>query len=520
MSGDSRPLRVLLVKPSKYAIDGSVERFRRGFVPNSTLAHLASLTPKTVSGRPCEVTAIDEYVRCELDYLELFARDPDRRTLLALVGVQSHQFPRALDLAAFARSRGVEACVIGGPHAMTCDTTAHQGHGVSFALAEAERIWPAIVADAAEGELEPAYGADGRWESALDPAPLVPPPVSELKRYVVPLLGVYPARGCPYTCNFCSVIKIAGRAVRSQPLETTLATLRAAKRGGVRFLLFVSDNFNKIPEARLLLEAMVEERIELPFFVQCDTQVERQEELVELMARAGCFQIFVGAESFDAATLRAAHKYQNHPERYERIVALCRRHGITSHFSNILGFPTDTDEGIARHLAVLRALDPDFASFYLLTPIPGTEQYAEFKAQGLITEANLDRFDATCVTWRHPRLDPRRWEDALYRCYREFYGLPDAARRLSRIAFRNGDFRKPAALLAVTGYTWQSRLGAMQRAHPMAGGVGRVRRDHARDYRELRRRTFDCDLVPLPDNLALTAADEEINRHAKLRVIA
>jgi len=278
MSGRRTPLRVVLLKPSKYAVDGHVERFRRGFMPNSTLAYMASLTPPEVDGRACETVTIDEYVRTDLDYLDLLERDPGRRTLLALVGVQSHQLHRALDLAALALDRGVEACVVGGPHAMTCDTTAHQGRGASFALAEAERIWPAILADAARGGLEPAYGGDGRWETALDPPPLTPPPRRELARYVVRLLGVYPARGCPYTCNFCSVIKIAGRQVRSQPLETTLASLRAAAKGGVRYVMFTSDNFNKIPEARLLLEAMIEERIRLPFFVQCDTQVERQEE--------------------------------------------------------------------------------------------------------------------------------------------------------------------------------------------------------------------------------------------------
>ncbi|MGH7336467.1 MAG: B12-binding domain-containing radical SAM protein, partial [Myxococcota bacterium] len=443
-----------------------------------------------------------------------------RRTLVALVGVQSHQFQRALDLAAFARSRGVEGCVIGGPHAMTCDTTAHQGRGVSFALSEAERIWPAILADAASGELEPSYGGDGRWERELDPPALVPPPLSELRRYIVRLLGVYPARGCPYTCNFCSVIKIAGRSVRSQPLETTLASLRAAERAGVEYILFTSDNFNKIPEAGELLEAMIAERLRLPFFVQCDTQIERQEELVELLAKAGCFQIFVGAESFDAATLKAAHKFQNRPERYARIVALCRRYGVTSHFSNILGFPTDTEAGIRRHLDTLRALGPDVASFYILTPIPGTEQYAEFLDQGLIEERNLDRFDGACVTWRHPELAPERWVDALYSSYREFFAVGDVMRKLARIALRRPDFRTKAALLSVAGYSAQSRLGAIQRAHPMAGGVARVHRDHADDYRTLRRQTFDCDLAPLPANLDLTAADEAINKHAKLRVIA
>src|SRR5262249_14630236 len=154
-------------------------------------------------------------------------------------------------------------------------------------------------------------------------------------------------------------------------------------------------------------------------------QIERDSELIALMARAGCFQIFVGAESFSREALRAAHKLQNHPERYARIIELCRAHGITSHFSNILGFPSDTEATIVDHLATLRALAPDVASFYLLTPIPGTEQYGDFLAEGLISEPNLDRFDGTSVTWRHPHLAPGRWRDLLFRCYREFYAAGD-----------------------------------------------------------------------------------------------
>ena len=520
MGGRHTPLRVVLVKPSKYSADGWVERFRRGFMPNATLAHLASLTPREVDGRPCETVTVDEYVRTDLRYLDLLAPAPGSTTLLALVGVQSHQFQRALDLAALALDRGVEACVIGGPHAMTCDTTAHQGRGPSFALAEAERIWPAILRDAAAGELAPTYGGDARWQEALDPPPLVPPPRRELDRYVVRLLGVYPARGCPYTCNFCSVIKIAGRQVRSQPVETTLASLRNAARAGVEYVMFTSDNFNKIAVARELLEAMIEERIRLPFFVQCDTQVERQEELIELLARAGCFQMFVGAESFDRVALKAAHKVQNHPERYARIVELCRRYRSTSHFSNILGFPSDTEAGIADHLATLRALAPDVASFYVLTPIPGTEQYAELRAAGLVTEPDLDRFDGACVTWRHPNLSPEAWTAALWRCYREFYPAADVARKLARIARGPRDFRKRAALLSVAGYSAQSRWSVLRRAHPMAGGIGRVRRDRLGDYLDARRRRYGCELAPLPDNLELTAADTAINRRAKLPVTA
>lgn len=511
-----RTLRVVILKPAKYAVDGTVERFRRGFMPNSTLAHLASLTPREAGGARCEVVTIDEYVHTDLRYLDLLRAEVSCTTLFALVGVQSHQFHRALDLAAFARERGVEHCVLGGPHPMTCDTTELQGRGIAFALAEAELVWPAILADAVAGELAPAYGGERRWQERLDPPVIVPPHRRDLRRYAAPLLGIYPARGCPYLCNFCSVIKIAGRSVRSQPVATTMASLRAARAAGVRWVMFTSDNFNKDPQAPALLEAMIAERVRLPFFVQCDTQIERQEAFLGLLARAGCFQLFVGVESFSREALRGAHKLHNRPERYARIVELARAHGITTHFSSILGFPTDTEATIAEHLARLRELDPDLASFYLLTPIPGTEQYAEFRARGLITAANLDRFDGTSVTWRHPHLAPERWLALLFQCYREFCGAGAVAARLARAARARWDFRTPGKLSAIAGYAAQSRLAARARAHPMAGGIGRVRRDRAADYAELRRRTWGFELAPLPANLALSGADEALNRQAKL----
>jgi len=515
----SKPLRVVLVKPSKYGTDGLVERFRRGFMPNSTLPYLESLTPRRLGGRSVEVHAFDEYVETDLGYLSWLRRDPGCRTLVALVGVQSHQLQRALDLAAYARAAGVEGCVIGGPHPMTCDTSVLQGRGVNFALGEAELLWASILADALEGELRPVYGAETRWQRELAAPVLEPPSPRRLRRYVVPMLGVYPARGCPFSCSFCSVIKIAGRQVRSQPVETTLASLRKAKAAGVKLIMFTSDNFNKYADAGPLLEAMIAERIELPFFVQCDTQIAAQGGLVELLARAGCFQMFVGAESFSRPALLAVNKGHNRPERYRDIVRACREHGITSHFSNILGFPTDTEAGILEHLRTLMELDPDVASFYLLTPIPGTEQYAELLAAGRIAETDLDRFDGACPTWRHPCLGPEQLRGLLFRCYREFYAWGRVSRRLLRQLGRR-DFRTGAAVFAVAGHAALARHAARRGTHPMAGGVGRVGRDARSDYLALRRDRYGLERVPLPAVLELSPEDREINRQARLGVPA
>ncbi len=510
-----QPLRVVILKPSKYMADGYVERFRWGFMPNSTVPYVRSMTPAEVHGTPTDIHRIDEYVHTDLRYLSLLRRPRGGRTLLALVGVQSHQFHRALDLAAYARQNGCMA-VIGGPHVMTCDTSPLHGHGVSFAQAEAELIWPEILRDATRGELRPVYGQEQRWQQELEAPVIVPPNRKDLSRYIIPMLGLYPARGCPFLCNFCSVTKISGRRIRSQSIATTMASLRAAKAAGVRAIMFTSDNFNKYPEAEALLTAIVEERLGMGFFVQCDTQIARQEHLAALLAKAGCFQIFVGVESFNRQTLLAAKKGQNRPETYRDIVRLCRAHGISSHFSNIIGFPQDSEQDVNEHVEVLRSLSPTWASFYILCPIPGTEQYDDFMAAGMVTEKNLDRFDTTCLTWRHPSFSPEQLSGLLFTCYRKFFSLRHALRNMRRLRSPDGT----SMLSNMIGRMAMSlfvRFCARRRTHPMSGGVLRVRRDGVKDFLSLRKETFGFELAPLPRSLQLSAADSELNGVPKPR---
>lgn len=492
----SRKLKVVLIKPSKYARDGAVERFRAGFMPNSTLAHLRSLTVQAAGEQAVDIRSIDECTATDARYLEWLRRESC--DLLALVGVQSHQMHRALDLCALARSNGVHCLVIGGPHAMTCDTSDVEGKGISFALAEAELIWPQILEDAAFGSLRDSYGAGQRWAEQLNPPVLIPASRNESGSYVIPMMGIYPARGCPYNCSFCSVVKIAGTAVRSQPVETTVRSLIAAKNAGVRLVMFTSDNFNKYAEARQLLRAIIDEDIRIPFFVQCDVRLEKDEELVSLLARAGCVQVFIGVESFSRATLKSVRKFQNDPRAYSNLISLCHRYGVSTHFSNIIGFPEQDEKSVLEHLSTLRALRPFMASFYVLTPIPGTDQYEEFRANGLIQETNLDRFDATCSVWRHPHISGDRFGQLISHCYSNFYEIRDVLEKV--ILHRWNATRFVYALGLI--YPAYARFVARRGMHPMAGGFLPVAVDRVDDYRELRRSVFGIEHLALPPSRA------------------
>lgn len=506
-------LEVVIVKPSKYLPNGNTERYRLGFLPNITPHFIASMTPSEIGGTKIKVIdPIDEYTNPNLKYLNLLkeSNDSDTNRLIAFAGVQSHQFPRAMDLAALAVSRGAQA-IIGGPHPMTCDTSEHHGKGVSFSLAEAELVWPQILSDASEGQLQNAYGVEQRWQHELQPNIVAPAPESVLGRNLIRMHGIYHSRGCVFKCNFCSVIKLAGHVIRDQSIETTLASLRLAKAVDIKLIVFSSDNFNKTADVRKLLQEIIDQKLQIDFFAQCDTQIADDEELVNLMARAGCIFMFVGVESFNIATLQAAKKTQNRPEKYERIIKLCRKNGIVATFSNIIGFPEDTVESVKEHLKILKELAPAMAWFYILTPIPGTEQYGDFLRQGLIKEKNLDRFDCTVPVWDHPTLSYQQRLDLQFGAYKDFYSLWNTTKQLwlnRTIGNLNTD--QSARMF---GFSWLMNMAAARQRHPMSGGVGRKKLDSSTDYAELRRSTFGYELFPLPKVLELPEADKTFTQN-------
>ena len=151
------------------------------------------------------------------------------------------------------------------------------------------------------------------------------------------------------------------------------------------------------------------------------------------------------------------------------------------------------------------------ASFYVLCPIPGTEQYDDFMREGLISETNLDRFDTINPVWDHPHLSKADRMRLLMHCYREFYSVKHTIRKL-RWVRNKPHYNLMTEVGASIGYAAFSRWCTFRGKHPMSGGVSEVELDHADDYIDLRRETFGYGLVPLPKSLKLSEGDERLNR--------
>ncbi|OGE94884.1 MAG: hypothetical protein A3B10_03800 [Candidatus Doudnabacteria bacterium RIFCSPLOWO2_01_FULL_44_21] len=481
-------------------------------MPNTTRLHLRGLTPSYVNGVPINVETFDEYVHTDTNYQSRLKPEAGEHLLFAAVGTQTQQIHRAADLAAIAVRNGGMA-IIGGPHSMTCDTSMLQGRGVSFSQAEAEVIWPQILFDATNGMLAPVYGAESRWAESLNPPIQEPLTAEEQKRYMGAMQGVTPARGCPKTCNFCSVKEIFGRLERSQPISVTVQTLLAAQTAGVKLVMFTCDNFNKYGERKELLEAMIAAGVTIPFMVQCDMDLVDQPKLIELLGLAGCYEVFLGAESFDRKVLQKRRKGHNNPKRYTELVELLRASGITAHFSNIVGFEEDTVESIKDGVEQLKGVGPLTASFWILTHIPGTDRYAEVLSAGnVITETNLDRFNGTRPTWRHEQLTDQQQLEMFQYCYREFYSKPQVWATLGKLVPSGRHYDRQRSM-AISNARF-SLTTVARGEHPMSGGINRVKLDHVSEYLPLRREFYGFEHFPLPQNLRLSAKDTQLNELA------
>jgi hypothetical protein len=232
MSGGSvlakRSFQLVLVKPSHYDDDGYVIRWWRAMIPSNSLAAVygiaADCAQRQVLGPDVaiDIEAIDEtHTRVNvLELLERFRRHGNFG-LLALVGVQSSQYPRALDIARPFRAAGIPVA-IGGFHVSGClsmldgravELDACRDMGVSMFAGEAEGRLEPVLRDAAAGCLAPLYDfMNDLPDTEGTPVPFLP------RQYISHTLGLSSSfdagRGCPYQCSFCTIINVQRRVSR------------------------------------------------------------------------------------------------------------------------------------------------------------------------------------------------------------------------------------------------------------------------------------------------------------------
>ena len=435
----SRKFEIVLIKPSHYDKDGYVIQWLRSTIPSNSLASLYALLAECAEQRvlgpdvDIEIEAWDE-ANTVIDVKGTIRKIRAAGAgFVGLIGVQSNQYPRALDLARQFRAGGVPV-VIGGFHVSGCismlpelpaDLQEALDLGVTLFAGEAEGRMGDLVRDIAAGTQKPLYNflADlpGMEEATI---PILP---SRLVKRVAGHYSSFDAgRGCPYQCSFCTIINVQGRKSRYRTADDIEQIVRAnAAQGITRF--FVTDdnmarNRNWEPIFDRLIELREREGIPVRMFLQVDTLCHRIPNFIEKAARAGCTSVFIGLENINPESLMGAKKRQNKIWEYREMLQQWRKQKVIIYCGYILGFPTDTPESIARDIEIVKKELPiDIVEFAILTPLPGSEDHKNLYVKGVWLDPDMNKYNFENACFEHPLMSRETLEQVYLDAWRRYY---------------------------------------------------------------------------------------------------
>jgi radical SAM superfamily enzyme YgiQ (UPF0313 family) len=484
-----KTLHLYLIKPSQYDDDGYVVRHWRGVLPSNTLACLAGLTEDVVKQNRLgdrwivKVHLYDETVDkipvgkiCRSEHWGL------AKTIVALVGVQTNQFPRACDLAREFRRAGLTV-LIGGFHVsgylallpeVPPDIQRLMDDGVTIVKGEVEETWGDLLVAAVNGQLQPMYDfLNNKPDLYTKPIPAIRR--SYLRKFIAPNFGTLDCgRGCPFECTFCTIINVQGRKMRFRSAEHIAEAVRRNYReNGISFYFFTDDNFarNKNWEAIFdqLIKIRTDDKIPVEFMMQVDVLSWKIKNFVKKARQAGCINVFIGMESVDPGNLAAAGKKQNQVAEYRQLIQAYRDSDISAHVGYILGFPFDTVDSIRRDLKFLmEEVQPDHASFFILMPLPGSMDHLNMKRRGEWMHPDFNLYDSQHEVTNHPSLKHGSWKETYFEAWRTFYSLDNMRailKRGSRANYWNNFLR----------FLWYKNSIQTEGRHPMMCGYFRLK---------------------------------------------
>jgi uncharacterized radical SAM superfamily protein len=486
---------VHLIKPTRYDDEGYPLQWWRSTIPSNSLACVAGLVREAIArgalgeGVEPRVHIVDE-IHSKVDPERLVAefRRHRRPTVVFLVGVQTNQFPRAVDLARPLRAAGIPVA-IGGFHVSGCmamlkdmppDLVEAQELGISFFLGEAEegRI-DVVLRDGYAGRLQPIYD-HLKATPGLGGAPTPFLDAEEIRRNITRFASLDLGRGCPFECSFCTIINVQGRKSRFRTPDDLEAIVRENAAHGIDRFFVTDDNFarNKNWESfadRLI--ALRKQGFKVRMAIQVDALAHKIPDFIDKMCAAGADQIFIGLENINSDNLESVKKRQNRIEDYRATMLAWKKHSVIIICGYIIGFPFDTRESVKRDMETLKrelAIDVIFLNF--LTPLPGSEDHARLTREGIWMDPDMNRYDINHRVTHHTKMSDEEWEAAHREAHEAFYDWDHMRTVIRRLAALRSTKRK-STVLRLTIYREAQRLEGVA---ALEGGLLRIRRRRQR----------------------------------------
>ena len=485
---------LVLIKPSHYDDDGYVIQWSRSAVPSNSLAVVHGLAldckERRVLGEDTDIaiTSMDED-NTRIRPQRLARQLAGHRGLVMLVGVQSNQFPRAMDIARPLRAAGVQVC-LGGFHVSGClsmlpgvtpEMQEAMDLGVSLFAGEAEEgRMDQILRDARDGSLKPLYNHLANLPS-LEGAPVPMLPAPTIRGTIGKYTSFDAGRGCPFQCSFCTIINVQGRKSRRRTIEEIEHIVRRNLAQGVGRFFITDDNFARNTDWERIFDRLIAmretEKLNIKFMIQVDTMCHRLPHFIEKAARAGVRRVFIGLESINPGSLVGARKKQNKIAEYRKMLLEWKRAGVIVFAGYILGFPEDTPESVLHDIKIIqRELPIDLLEPHCLTALPGSEDHQKLHKAGAWLDPDLNKYDLEHVTTVHARMSTAEWEKLYRDAWSAFYSLDHIETVLRRAVATGIDVNNMMVLLL-----WFHFCIVYEKIDPLQGGY--LRRKYRKDRR-------------------------------------
>jgi radical SAM superfamily enzyme YgiQ (UPF0313 family) len=266
-------------------------------------------------------------------------------------------------------------------------------------LNEAEITLPEFLHDLQTGEVRRLYTSDRKPDLSITPAPRLD--LLKMKKYAS--MPVQYSRGCPFNCDFCDITLLYGKHTRIKATAQVLEELEQIYRRGWREnVFFVDDNFigNKHLLKQDLLPKLIswirERNYPFTFNTQASINIADDDELLDLMRKAGFAKVFIGIETPSAAGLKECSKVQN--ERRDMIASVkkIQQAGIEVQGGFIVGFDSDPKTIFEDQIRFIQESSIVTAMVGLLTALKGTTLYRRLNNENrLLSEETGNNTDCT-----------------------------------------------------------------------------------------------------------------------------
>ncbi len=485
-----KKLRFILIKPSLYDDDGFVIRFSKGVLPSNTLTVIYGLLDfylekfKNKLSITYHIEIYDEIVdKINIKKSIKKILKNKEEGIIFIVGVQTNQFIRATDLAIQFRELGFKV-FLGGFHVsgiLSVFTKPDESllnlinKDISIVAGEVEETLPIILDDIISSKIKKIYNF---LHTKPDLTNNIMPKIPEhyLKKFAVKNFSTLDCgRGCPYRCSFCTIINVHGNIMRYRDVDTIKEyIIQNYKKNKINYYFFTDDNFARNKKWKEILNAIIhikkEYKIPIRFMIQVDTLAYKIPDFIPLLKEAGCTQVFVGMESLNPENLKDAGKRQNKIDDFNTMIKAWNYAGISVHTGYIIGFSKDTTETIKKDIQTLtNQLQVQQASFFILTPLPGSQDHKNMLEKNLIFDLDYNHYDSFHLVWKHPYLTPQIMKKIYKYCWNYFYSLPQLFKKI----WNSHKYSSRISSNMLGNYLWYKYSLKVNHFHPMVSGFHR-----------------------------------------------